>query len=578
MLKNNIALAILFFTGFNALPQLVENSPYSRFGLGNIKRPVSIFNESMGGVGTSLTAKNDINTLNPALLYKTSDVTFELGSSYNFYRATEAGAVNNSSNLAFDYINLAFPITPKYVVSVGLRPYSEVNYSTESITDVNNSLSIRSQYSGSGGINMVNFANSYTVLNDTVSKSLISLGLDGSLLVGKISRDNISTNIVDGELQRDQVDLRSITSYRGARLKLGAAFSKELFKGKALKIVPSCEDKSVKDTLMVNSIFYPDEIAKLKEKAYLTDYAIILPGHSKLAVSSKIKSEARRDYLFRIYAAYLKKGYGVYVLPEAEGVEVLKLKESYLNAVVDIKNGGSSKGVMSLDRIAKEYLRIDTGMNLSLGLAYELGGDLGVSGTTDIVRTDLNTNIEASSSLLDQFDGETVRLPQTIHFGLSLGKDEVAGRNYCSQKLKSIWALGADVSLTNWSQYKGFNVSETFGNTFRAGLGGYFTPHKKVTATEVKVGLARLLLKTNYRAGVYYQTLPYSVSGSQVTEIGTNVGFTFPASRRGSTITWNLGYSRRGTEVVENYFKLGLGLTIVDNSNSRWFKRYEVGL
>lgn len=569
-------MAILLFAGFISFSQLEINSPYSRFGLGNISRPVSAFNASMGGVATSMTSTNDINTLNPALLHRTNKVTFELGSSLNFNRSLQGSSVNNSSELEFNYVNLAFPVTPRYTLAVGLRPYSSVSYKTEATTDVDNVLSIKNTYSGSGGINMVNFANSYTVLNDSVKKSVLSIGFDASLLLGKISKNNLSVNLIDDESERDQIDQKTLTSYIGGKFKLGASFRKELFEGKTYKSVPSCNDKTVKDTLLVSSLFYPNEIIKLKQLAYLTEFAIILPGYNKLKISSKIKSEGRRDLLYRIYSSFLRKGYGVFILPEAVGVDQERLKESYLNAVVDIKSGGKSTGILVSDKMAKEYLRVESGVNLNAGLAYEFGTDLGVSGSTEIVRTELFSNTDVTTSVLDQFDGETVRLPQAIHFGLSIDKENAVGRTYCNEKIKSTWALGADIALTNWSEYDGFNVAESFSNTVRVGLGGYFTPFKNVSSTDSKVGLARLLLKTNYRAGIYYQSLPYSVSGEQVSEIGTNIGFTLPTNRRGSTMTWNLGYARRGTDVVENYFNIGLGLTVIDGS--RWFKRYEVGL
>ena len=112
-MSNNKLLALLFCVCFSisAHAQLKINSPYSRFGLGDLHHPVSAFNIGMGGVGVSLTSSKDINTLNPALLYRTKYTSFEVGGTYSVLSANENGANSLTSNFGFDYFNMAFVIS-----------------------------------------------------------------------------------------------------------------------------------------------------------------------------------------------------------------------------------------------------------------------------------------------------------------------------------------------------------------------------------------------------------------------------------------------------------------------------------
>ena len=574
MSKHKVLVAIFLILGFLSVAQLQLNSPYSRFGLGNLNRPGSAFNKGMGGVATSLTSSNDINTFNPALLFRTNTVTFEFGGSHTSVSAKQGDRVNNSNEFSFEYINLAFPITPRYSLAFGLQPYSDVGYSTtEDSVKIDNDLFVQNIYSGTGGINAINVTNSYTVIRDSVNKSVLSLGLDASFLVGKISRNNTSTILSNSITGRDQSNYSNNTSYQGFKFKLGSAYRKEIFAGKVLKERPSCDNKDSVITVSVNSLFYQEEVEKLSETAFVTDYVVIFPGQNKIILSSKIKSSGRREQLFSYYSGFLKKGYGVFVLPEAVGVNYEKIKENYTSALEKIKIGEQSKSVMPLKRIAKEYLRVRTGIHFNAGLAYEIGSNINTSGETKITRTNTLTGVTFSENKITSFDGEKVMLPQAFHLGFSIDKEKAMGRDYCKNKLKSMWALGTDLSVTNWSEYNGFNVAQSLKNTYRLGVGGSFTPDSE---NSNEIGFLRLINKSTYRTGFYHQTLPYEAFGSQISEFGTTFGITMPTNRSGSTMTWNLTYARRNTEIVENYLKVGVGVTL--NERSRWFKKYEVGL
>ena len=496
--------------------------------------------------------------------------------------ADENRANSRTSNFGFDYFNIAFVSSKRYCFALGLRPYSKVSYNTESISEITGSeSSVKESYFGEGGINAINFTNGFVIQKDSVSNSILSAGVDASLLIGKISKNNATNEIYDdGTESDDQVNVRESNTYRGFQFKLGLSYRKELFKGKAWEMLPACQPDSnglrpLKE-YKVDKYFYSEEIEKTADTAYVSDYAVIFPGNSVIKISKKIKSGARRDQLINYYAGFVKKGFGVLVLETAIGLDYTVLKENYLAAIDSIKSGHISKEGIDLVKVSHEYLRKHAGVFLNTGLVYELGSNLNVTGTTELVRTNTTSNTDYSVEVISSYEDNEFALPQTVHFGFSIDKPNVLGRDYCGNKLASTWAIGADVSFTNWTSFEGL---ENPLNTYRFALGGEFTPDPSLYKAKDKNGLVRLVNKTSYRTGVYYKTLPFEVNGSQIAELGINFGLTFPANNSGGSMTWNFGYARRGVDLVENYFNIGLGLTLNESRKSTaWFNRRKVGL
>lgn len=574
MLKNNILFLLVLATTSWLNAQLEINSPYSRFGLGNLNRPVSAFNEGMAGVATSYTSSDDINTLNPALLYRTRVTTFELGASHLFLSATQGNKINHSSNFQFDYLNLAFPVHPKYTFAVGLRPFSTVAYETQSTTEVDDDLTVRDIYKGTGGINAVSFSNSYAFIKDTVNSREIALGFDASLLIGSTTISNNNQNILMGAESNVRTSISDARRYRGGRYKLGASYRQQLFTARGKKSVKNfkCGSTIAQDTLLItDKFFFVDEVEAMAEKSFETEYAIIFVGKSSIRLTSAIKSADRREQIQRYYAGFVKKEYGVFVKESAEGQAYEVVKQSYLEAVENIKLN-QFKQIKTAPKNARNYIKQKSGVFLNAGLAYELSTPINFSSSTDVVRFNTFTNNEVDSYVLSEFEDEKLTLPQTVHLGLSIDKPFASGRNYCGDKKKSAWVLGADLSFTNWSVYGGRGITQKLNNTARMALGGSITPDPNTSAL---TGLTRLAKKMTYRSGVYYETLPYSIDSDQMTELGINFGLSVPANYNGGTFTINFGYARRGVGLEENFFKTSIGLTLNEGG---WFAKRKIGL
>lgn len=169
MSKSKLAVFfLLFIIHFQVSAQ--ENSPFSRYGLGDLYPQQNILSRGMGGVSAAVSGGTAINTINPASygyiapLSKTAPmfVTYDAGISIDARTLLSANPVGKyrSTNFMPSYIQLGIPLNRKGVALVfGLRPYSRINYSVADNKRVfyqdGTSDSIQNIYQGNGGLNQV---------------------------------------------------------------------------------------------------------------------------------------------------------------------------------------------------------------------------------------------------------------------------------------------------------------------------------------------------------------------------------------------------------------------------------------
>lgn len=145
--------------------------------------------QGMGGTGLAAPNGQHINDLNPALLYYTSRTTFEIGVTGQYKEISNQQASQKDGSANLSYLALALPISKRLAVSVGLRPYTSVNYAnqlTEAVVGDENLRSIK-QYEGEGGLTQV-----YAATGVRVAKGL-TLGLTAGYTFGSIDHEAKST-------------------------------------------------------------------------------------------------------------------------------------------------------------------------------------------------------------------------------------------------------------------------------------------------------------------------------------------------------------------------------------------------
>lgn len=150
-IRTCLLLLPLFFAKF-AYSQANINSPYSRFGVGDVQPTFFGQTRALGGAATGMREYNSINFFNPASYSAIKLTTLESGLRMNITHLQSQTDQQTNLNGQFSYLGLAFPLTPKVGISVGLLPYSNMGY-TQSLTQRDNLLGPETAiYTGEGGL------------------------------------------------------------------------------------------------------------------------------------------------------------------------------------------------------------------------------------------------------------------------------------------------------------------------------------------------------------------------------------------------------------------------------------------
>jgi long-subunit fatty acid transport protein len=167
--------------------QGLGNSPYSRLGLGDASSNLGgIRQMSMGGVGVAAPNNVNVNELNPALLYYTSRTTFEAGYAGQFKTLRNSVSSQRTGSANLNYLALSVPISGRVAGAIGLKPYSTVDYESNTVTRVEDDPDPTSQalnqYKGSGGL-----AEAYVSQAVRVAKG-VTLGASVGYVFGSIDQ------------------------------------------------------------------------------------------------------------------------------------------------------------------------------------------------------------------------------------------------------------------------------------------------------------------------------------------------------------------------------------------------------
>lgn len=182
-----------------------DNSPYSRYGLGDLVPPTNINSRGMGGIAAGVNDFLTINYNNPA--------------SYAYFQAIREAATNKkmaygralldvginidnrtlkepnnigkftASNALFSHIQVGLPIRRNWGLSFGIRPISRVSYkiiSRERLVDPNSGLPIDTAITlneGDGGAYLATLGTGFKF--DFGPEQSLAFGINGGYLFGK---------------------------------------------------------------------------------------------------------------------------------------------------------------------------------------------------------------------------------------------------------------------------------------------------------------------------------------------------------------------------------------------------------
>lgn len=176
MRLTGLVLTVLFYTSVSAQ----ENSPYSRYGLGDLSPNHNIMTRAMGGIAAGYSDFQSVNFTNPASYgslgyvdpavvksnpnYQRSTI-FDFGGEIDtrILKSTNPLTKFTSNNVSMSYVQLGLPIKMKRAnkkgvflgANFGLKPVSKINYKIAKFERLQGIDSLATVYEGNGGLNEV---------------------------------------------------------------------------------------------------------------------------------------------------------------------------------------------------------------------------------------------------------------------------------------------------------------------------------------------------------------------------------------------------------------------------------------
>lgn len=163
-------------------------SPYSFYGIGDVKYRGTHENKAMGGLGI-IPDSIHLNLQNPASLASLKLTTFTVGATNRSTTFKTESQKETASRTTFDYLALGFPISQKVGFSFGIMPYSSVGYKVDQTTTSELStgeiLTTNKRFTGEGGVNNVFFGLGYKIT------SKLSIGADFQYNFGRVETKSV---------------------------------------------------------------------------------------------------------------------------------------------------------------------------------------------------------------------------------------------------------------------------------------------------------------------------------------------------------------------------------------------------
>ena len=156
-----ITTIMVVLTGITVKAQVTTQSPYSKFGVGNVKGFVLPQFKAMGGISTGVYKPNgysNVNMQNPASYPGINLTTIDIGVSGGFTTLKSGTTSEKSFNSTLSHMVIGIPVTNRSALSFGVVPYTELGYQFVNKVTLSSGPNSASQdanyiYSGEGGLN-----------------------------------------------------------------------------------------------------------------------------------------------------------------------------------------------------------------------------------------------------------------------------------------------------------------------------------------------------------------------------------------------------------------------------------------
>jgi hypothetical protein len=212
------------------------NSPYSRYGLGDLYNSRNAANKGMGGLATPTIDVQAVNFTNPASYSRLQTVSFDVGVEFEnrTLRNNKEADRYKSANLVFNYVALGIPLKKNKLgqsvwgMAFGLRPYTRMNYKIEERGRLAGVDSIATVYEGSGGANKAFIGTGFKIKG-------LSLGFNMGYIFGQQEISSLRS-IINDSVAHFPTRYDSKTSYNKLFADAGLQYEVKINKSSVIRL------------------------------------------------------------------------------------------------------------------------------------------------------------------------------------------------------------------------------------------------------------------------------------------------------------------------------------------------------
>ena len=178
----NIVFVFLLTGSLNAQ---VKNSIYTMFGVGQLIGKDFGVNKALGGTGIAFQSGRSINYSNPASYLGVFPNSFnmELGIYGVYNKSKNKSTSQTDADINFSYFSANFNVTKWWASSLGIIPFSYVDYKINSTDEIGGELTTYEKtFSGSGRLNQIYLGNSFEIYDG------LTVGFNASYVFGLITQ------------------------------------------------------------------------------------------------------------------------------------------------------------------------------------------------------------------------------------------------------------------------------------------------------------------------------------------------------------------------------------------------------
>jgi hypothetical protein len=247
-----LTILVLFFSAFTPVFSQ-DNSPYSRYGIGDLISTSNIIGRSMGGISAGYTDVVAINFNNPASYSSFQSyfqpkakkmsygrVVLDIGLDFESRTLRESSPPKKfvAGNAVFSYLQVGLPLKKNLGLSFGLRPISRISYKisrNERLIDPVTGLPIDSamtRFEGNGGAYLASVGTGFSLFtkmraNGIEEKEKLSFGINAGWLFGKKDYST-KRSLINDSVDYYQANYETTTNYGSLFLNAGLQYKRQL--------------------------------------------------------------------------------------------------------------------------------------------------------------------------------------------------------------------------------------------------------------------------------------------------------------------------------------------------------------